>query len=163
MKSKVHVLIVAVFMLMLIASLFGCASKPIGANTPVLAKGDTTRRTWVVVRTFGPADQHIAKGDGFRLSYANGSFILVPLSPLRSRWGQSAGYVVALVKGSGDFVCGKVTIKNHGSAKDHVVKIKAKSADELQMDYEVFDATKSLVAQCNAIAFTHRGRAHAEN
>lgn len=127
------------------------------------AAGDPNRRTWVVFRLAQPEDEHIGFGDAFRIQKTGPNYKLIPLDALRSRWSKPPTFSPNLVEGGADLLCGQINLPGHAAEQDHVFKFVELSSDELDVQIEIFDATKSLEEQCDISAPIHGGRAHAEN
>lgn len=128
-----------------------------------ISTGKPDRRTWVIFKTEQPANEHIGFGDAFRIIKTGPTYKLLPLTLLRKRWHKTSGFVVNLEESPAGLLCGNVNLTPHSEdPTSHLLVIKPEGPDELQVDYEVFDDTKTVIEQCVEVSGTHKGRAHAE-
>ncbi|MBT8096263.1 MAG: hypothetical protein KJO95_06040 [Gammaproteobacteria bacterium] len=127
------------------------------------SKGNPNRRTWVVY-DYDPLEQeHMWIGDAFRIQKTGGTYKLKAFQLLRDRWGKPNNFMLDLVEGDDDLLCGHVVIDDHSDDENHVFKFELLSDQKLDVHVEIYDATKSLEEQCTLSGPIHGGRAHAEN
>ncbi|MGI9233295.1 MAG: hypothetical protein ACR2RD_06665 [Woeseiaceae bacterium] len=183
MNNKILISVVIVLSILLACSPKGDSGEPESASTtadvgsaterpnaePAVgpgkghAKGKLNRRTWVVYEYSELDTEHVAPGDAFRIQKTGNSYKLKALTALHKRWSKPANFMVDLVEGTDDLLCGQVELAGHTEGQEHVLKFNELDADKLEVQIEIFDVSKSLEDQCEPSTPIHGGRAHAEN
>ena len=124
---------------------------------------ESASKTYSVYETDHAADEHIGAYDTFKINKTGSTYKLIPLTQMRNRWGKSPGFVVDLVVGPDNRLCGKVTLNGHTANQNHLYNIKDYGADKKEVVIEDFRDGETLPQNCDVVENTHGGIAHAES